>query len=542
MFFGEAQMKIHTFDTTLRDGAQGEAVSFSVEDKLAIAKRLDELGIEYIEGGWPMSNPKDEEFFLRAKDLQLDHAKLTAFGSTRLARNAIHQDANVQALLEAETPAVAIFGKSWDLHVHRALGVTEEENHAMISDTVRHLKEHGREVVYDAEHFFDGYLADASFALRTLEAARNAGADVLCLCDTRGGILTDQIAEIVVEVRKRFDGVLGIHPHNDSEVAVANALAAVREGCTHVQGCLNGYGERCGNANLASVIVNLELKRGYETIGPENMARLSSVSRFIAERANLPVPHGQPYVGSGAFAHKGGIHVSAVRKEATTYEHIQPELVGNRQRVLLSDLSGKGNLLHRLEELGLAARLDEASRKRLLADVKRLEHEGYDLESADGTFELLARQAIEPERALFDVGGFSVTTQMMGPECSATVATVSLRVGEQVRSASSSGNGPVHALDVALRNCLAPAYPAVSKVKLVDYKVRVIESRRGTSSRVRVLVEWTDQRTSWITMGISGNIVDASWHALVDALRLELMRLDEAEGASTLSEEGEAVA
>lgn len=525
--FGRLDLKIHTFDTTLRDGTQGEAVSFSVDDKLAIAKRLDELGIDYIEGGWPMSNPKDEEFFARAKDLHLAHAKLTAFGSTRLSRNAVHQDSNVRALLEAQTPVVSIFGKSWDLHVYRALGATEAENLAMISDTVRHLKEHGREVVYDAEHFFDGYLAGAAFALRTLEAAKNAGADVLCLCDTRGGILTDQIAEIVAEVRKRFDGVLGIHPHNDSEVAVANALAAVREGCTHVQGCLNGYGERCGNANLASVIANLELKRGYETIGPENLAKLTSVSRFIAERANLPLPHGQPYVGSGAFAHKGGIHVSAVRKDSATYEHTQPEAVGNRQRVLLSDLSGKGNLLHRLEELGLAARLDDPSRKRLLEEVKRLEHGGYDLESADGTFELLARQSIEPGRSLFDLGGFTVTTQMNGPESSATIATVSLNTTGGFHSATVSGNGPVHALDLALRRCLAPEYPSVSEVQLVDYKVRVMESRNGTGSRVRVLVEWHDRGSSWTTMGISGNIIEASWHALVDALRLELMRLAE---------------
>ncbi|MBI4906250.1 MAG: citramalate synthase [Acidobacteria bacterium] len=533
-------MKIQTFDTTLRDGTQGEAVSFSVEDKLAIAKRLDDLGIDYIEGGWPMSNPKDTEFFARARGLHFEHAKLTAFGSTRLARNAVDRDANVRALVEAQTPVVSIFGKSWDLHVRRALGISEEENLAIIADTVRHLKGHGREVVYDAEHFFDGYLADASFALRTLEAAKNAGADVLCLCDTRGGVLTDKLAEIVAVVRKRFDGVLGIHPHNDSEVAVANALAAVREGCSHVQGCLNGYGERCGNANLASVIVNLELKRGDETIGPENLAKLTAVSRFIAEKANLPLPHGQPYVGSGAFAHKGGIHVSAVRKDAATYEHVSPEIVGNRQRVLLSDLSGKGNLLHRLEELGLAARLDDTARKRLLDEVKRLEHEGYDLESADGTFELLARQSIEPDRSLFDLGGFTVTTQMMGAESSATVATVSLKADGRTRSTTASGNGPVHALDLALRKCLAPSYPPVSDVQLIDYKVRVMESRNGTGSRVRVLVEWHDRGSSWTTMGISGNIIEASWHALVDALRLELMRLPEI--VSDLVEESESVA
>jgi 2-isopropylmalate synthase len=520
-------VKIYTFDTSLRDGTQGEAVSFSVEDKLAIAQKLDDLGIDYIEGGWPGSNPKDEEFFARAKSLRLSHAKLTAFGSTRLKRNTVLTDVSVQALVNAETPVVAIFGKSWDLHVYRALGATEDENLDMIGDTVRYLKENGREVVYDAEHFFDGYLASPDFALRTLEAAKKAGADVLCLCDTRGGVLTDQVAEIVAHVRSRFDGVLGIHPHNDSEVAVANALVAVREGVTHVQGCLNGYGERCGNANLASVIVNLEVKRGHETIGPDNLTKLTPTCRFIADRANLPIPHGQPYVGSGAFAHKGGIHVSAVLKESSTYEHMQPGVVGNRQRVLLSDLSGKGNLIHRLEELGIAQRLDESSRKRLLSEVKRLEHEGYDLESADGTFELLALQAIEPDRRPFEVGGFTVTTQMMGPDTSATVATVSLHAAGNTHTATASGNGPVHALDLALRKGLASSYPSVSDVQLVDYKVRVMESRKGTGSKVRVLVEWHDSGSTWTTMGISGNIIEASWHALVDALRLELMRLPE---------------
>src|SRR5258708_21379961 len=315
-------MRIFTFDTTLRDGTQGEAVSFSVDDKLIITQKLDELGIDYIEGGWPGSNPKDKEFFLRARDLKLKDARPTAFGSTRFARNTIDQDPNVHSLIDARTPVVSIFGKSWDLHTKRALGITEDENLALISETVRFLKEHGREVVYDAEHFFDGYNSNPDFALRTLEAAKLAGADVLVLCDTNGGTLTGRLVEIVADVRGRFDGTLGIHTHNDSDVAVANAIAAVEQGVTHVQGCMNGYGERCGNANLCSILANLELKLGHTTIGRDNVANLTAVARFIAELANLPLRNDQPYVGRSAFAHKGGIHISAVLKDAATYEHV----------------------------------------------------------------------------------------------------------------------------------------------------------------------------------------------------------------------------
>src|SRR2546425_5789976 len=382
-------MKIFTFDTTLRDGTQGEAVSFSVDDKLVIAQKLDDLGIDYIEGGWPGSNPKDEDFFQRAKELKLKHAKLTAFGSTRFAKNPVEEDRNVRKLLDADTPVVSIFGKSWELHTRRALGVTEEQNLILISDTVRYLKDHGKEVVYDAEHFFDGYTDKPDFALRTLEAAQKAGADVLCLCDTNGGTITGRLEEIASEVRKRFDGVLGIHTHNDSDVAVANALAAVETGFTHVQGTMNGYGERCGNANLASIIANLELKLGHTTVGRDNLVHLSAVARFIAELANLPMRNDQPYVGRSAFAHKGGVHVSAVLKDASTYEHVAPETVGNRQRVLLSDLSGRGNVLYKLKQHGLAERLDSEARRQLLERIKQMEHQGYELEAAEGTFELL---------------------------------------------------------------------------------------------------------------------------------------------------------
>src|ERR1017187_3096258 len=341
-------MKIYTFDTTLRDGTQGESVSFTVDDKLSIAQRLDEAGIDYIEGGWPGSNPKDKEFFSRAVvELKLRHARLTAFGSTRFAKNPVEEDRNVRALVEAGTPVVSIFGKSWDLHVKRALDITEEENLQLISETVRYLKDHGKEVVYDAEHFFDGYAANPVYAMQTLEAAHRSGADVLVLCDTNGGTVTGRLVEIVGEVRRRFDGVIGIHTHNDSDVAVANTVAAVEAGATHVQGCMNGYGERCGNANLASAIANLELKLETTTIGPEKLAGLASACRFIAELANLPLRNDQPFVGKSAFAHKGGVHVSAVLKDASTYEHIRPEAVGNRQRVLVSDQSGRGNILYK---------------------------------------------------------------------------------------------------------------------------------------------------------------------------------------------------
>jgi len=514
-------MRTHTFDTTLRDGTQGEAVSFSVDDKLVIAQKLDELGIDYIEGGWPNSNPKDKEFFRRAQELKFKHARLSAFGSTRFAKNKVDQDPNVRALLEAETPTISIFGKSWDLHVKRALGISEKENLALISETLKFLKDNGREVVYDAEHFFDGYNANPDFALRTLDAAKNAGADVLCLCDTNGGNLTHRIEEIVSEVRKRFDGVLGIHTHNDADVAVANAIAAVEAGCTHVQGCINGYGERCGNANLVSIIANLELKLGHTTIGRENLQNLNTVARYIAELANLPMRNDQPYVGHSAFAHKGGVHVSAVLKDSSTYEHVQPELVGNRQRVLLSDLSGRGNVLYKLKQHGLEERLDAEARRQLLERIKDMEYQGYELEAAEGTFELLVREALLPGWNPFEVVSYDVTTRMIG----GTSATVTLRIQDSVHTATATGHGPMNALDVCLRQCLSAVYPNIKNVRLTDYKVRVLDSKKGTAAKVRVLVEWSDHKRSWSTVGVSDNVIQASWEALLDAIRLDLMRL-----------------
>jgi 2-isopropylmalate synthase len=411
--------------------------------------------------------------------------------------------------------------------VTEALRVSLDEGVAMVRDSVEFLHNAGLRVFYDAEHFFDGYQASAPFALRTLEAAQKAGADVLVLCDTNGGTLTGRLAEIVADVRKRFDGVLGIHTHNDSDVAVANSIAAVEQGCTHVQGCMNGYGERCGNANLASIIANLELKLGHTTIGLEKLTGLTAVARFIAELANLSLRGDQPFVGHSAFAHKGGVHVSAVLKDSATYEHVAPEAVGNRQRVLVSDLSGRGNVLYKLKQHGLADRLNEDARRELLERIKDMEYQGYELEAAEGTFELLVREALHPGLHFFDVEGYEVTTKSTGAVGSRSTATVNLRAQDGVHSATASGQGPVHALDLCLRKCLSSLYPRISDVRLTDYKVRVLDSRKGTAARVRVLVEWSDHRKSWSTVGVSDNVIEASWSALVDAIRLELMRLTE---------------
>jgi 2-isopropylmalate synthase len=406
--------------------------------------------------------------------------------------------------------------------VERALSITEEENLALIADTVRYLKANGKEVVYDAEHFFDGYKASRDFALRTLEAAKSAGADVLVLCDTNGGTMTSRLAEICADVRKNFDGVLGIHTHNDAELAVANTLAAVEQGFAHVQGCMNGYGERCGNANLTSIIANLELKLDHTTIGKERLGQLTTVARFVAELANLSLRGDQAYVGHSAFAHKGGVHVAAVLKDAATYEHINPKQVGNRQRVLLSDLSGRGSILYKLKQHGLEDRLDDTARRELLDRIKQMEYQGYELEAAEGTFELLVREALHPGVQLFDVVSYEVTTRNTG-----STATVTLKAQDGVHSATASGNGPVNALDLCLRQCLSPLYPAIAQVRLTDYKVRVLDYKKGTAARVRVLVEWSDHKRAWATVGVSENVIEASWFALVDAIRLELMRLTE---------------
>jgi 2-isopropylmalate synthase len=521
-------MRIQTFDTTLRDGTQGEAISFSVDDKILITRKLDELGIDYIEGGWPGSNPKDREFFEQARGLKLQHAKLTAFGSTRYAKSPVNEDRNVRELIDAGTPCVTIFGKTWDFHVYRALGISEEENLTIIGETVRYLKDHGKEVVYDAEHFFDGYINNRDFALRTLEAAKNAGADVLCLCDTNGGTLPGFLAQIVADIRSKFDGIIGIHTHNDSDVAVANALAAIEKGATHVQGCLNAYGERCGNSNLASIIANLELKMGHTTIGPAKLQELTSVCRFIAELANLPLRKDQPYVGQSAFAHKGGIHVSAVLKDSATYEHVSPATVGNIQRVLVSELSGRSNVDYQLRQFGaLADRLNPEARRALVDRIKQAEFEGYDLEAADGTFELFVRQALQPDTDFFQVKDYEVQARS-----GRATAAVTLGLPEGVHTATATGHGPFNALDVCLRKCLEK-FPGIRDVKLIDYKVRVLDSKEGTAAKVRVLIEWSDGEKSWSTVGVSDDVIEASWAAMLDAVRLELMRVSDTNAGSS---------
>lgn len=524
-------MRVAIYDTTLRDGTQGENVNFSVEDKLRIARKLDELGIDYIEGGWPGSNPRDRDFFEAAKSLNLKHAKLAAFGSTRHAKNPVEKDDNVRLLLESATPVVTIFGKSWDLHTERALRVTEEQNLAMIADTVRYLKENGRETIYDAEHFFDGYKGNRDFALRTLEAAQQAGADVLVLCDTNGGTLPGELAEIVAEVRRRFDGPLGIHTHNDSEVAVANAIAAVELGCSHVQGTVNGYGERCGNSNLIPVIAGLELKLGHECIGRDKLAQLAKLANFVADTANLEIPNGQAYVGRSAFAHKGGIHVSAVLRDATTYEHIEPEAVGNQRRVLVSDLSGRSNIFYKLEEKGLSEKLDDAARKDLLERIKELENSGYELESAEGSFELLVRQTLKPDHFLFELEKMTIITEKRGKHRTEHRVELVVRAADGLQhwAEVSSEGGPFDALAKCLRICLTDVYPQVQDVKLTDYKVRVLDAHKGTAAKVRVLVTWRDHKETWTTVGVSDDVLEASWNALCDSLRLELLRIQEAE-------------
>jgi 2-isopropylmalate synthase len=520
-------MDVYLFDTTLRDGTQSEGLSLSVEDKLRIAALLDGFGIHYIEGGWPASNPKDSEFFRRAQSLKLRQAKLTAFGSTRKALVRPEDDVNLRALLEADTPAVAIFGKSWRLHVEKVLETTAEENLAMVADSVAFLKRNGREVVYDAEHFFDGYRADPEYALATVEAAARAGADWIVLCDTNGGSLPAGVGRAVAAVRARVGTPLGAHTHNDGELAVANALAAVEAGCTQVQGTINGYGERCGNANLVSIIPALQLKMGRRCVPPENLARLTELSRTVSEIANLnPDPHA-PYVGASAFAHKGGVHVAAVEKVAESYEHVPPEQVGNRRHAVVSELSGRGNVRVRADALGLDARGQE---KEVVAAVKELENQGYQFEAAEGSFELLVRRSRPGYRAPFEVLAVVVTSARRDGKPMHAEATVKLRVGGETVHTAAEGTGPVHALDRALRKALVPHYPSLADVRLADYKVRILDPEAATGARTRVLIEAAQGEERWSTIGVSENIIEASGQALADSLELKLLR--EAKGTA----------
>ncbi len=514
---------VSIFDTTLRDGTQGEGISLSVEDKLKIAQRLDELGVQYIEGGWPGSNNKDIEFFIRAKQLVLKNAKITAFGSTRRKDTRAEDDPNLAKIIESGVSVATIFGKSWDFHVHTALQTSLEENLAMIYDSIQFLKSKGLEVIYDGEHFFDGYKNNEEYALKTIEQAVNAGADWIVLCDTNGGSMPGEISSIVNRVCTLFSTPVGIHAHNDCELGVANSLAAVQAGARQVQGTINGFGERCGNANLVSIIPNLQLKLGYSVISDEQLASLYSTSRYVNEVANVNMPSNQPFVGSSAFAHKGGIHVSAILKHASTYEHIVPELVGNKQRVLVSELAGQSNLVFKAQELGMNINLENAESRKIIEKIKGLEHQGYSFEGADGSLELLLREAAGQLVEIFSVESFKILVEkpVDRPVCSEAI--VKLKVNGEVVYTAAEGNGPVNALDCALRKALSQYYPELKQMHLSDYKVRVIDEKDATAAKVRVLVESTDFQHTWNTIGVSENIIEASWNALVDSMRYALI-------------------
>lgn len=509
---------ISYFDTTLRDGTQGEGLSLSAEDKVRIAQRLDALGIHYIEGGWPGSNPKDMAFFERAKDLAFTRSRIVAFGST--ARWGTHpdEDPNLQALIAAGTPAVSIFGKSWRLHVDRALGITADQNIELIRTSVAFLKRHGKEVIYDAEHFFDGYKDDPGYALTTLTAARDAGADWLVLCDTNGGTLPHEVSSIVGKVVPFVRHPLGIHAHNDSETAVANSIAAVLAGCTQVQGTVNGYGERCGNANLCSVIPNLQLKLGYEGIPTNAVAELTSVSHFVSEVGNLSPQANLPYVGRSAFAHKGGVHVSAVMRDPVTYEHVRPEQIGNSRRVLVSDLSGRSNIRYKAEQLNLDASHPERHIPEIVESLKRREHEGFSYEAAEASFELLVRDITGQGGRGFALKGFRLIIEKSEERPIRTEATIRLDVDGVVEHTAAEATGPVHALDLAMRKALIRFYPEIADMHLSDYKVRVLNEKDGTRASVRVLIDSTDGEQHWGTVGVSDNIIEASWQALMDSV------------------------
>ncbi len=520
---------IKVYDTTLRDGTQGEGVAFSMEDKVRIAQRLDALGIHYIEGGWPGSNPKDMRFFRRIQDVPLKQAKIAAFGATRRAGVTAQQDANLQALVDSRASVATIFGKSWDFHVTHALQTTLPENLAMISDSVAFLRRHFEEVIYDAEHFFDGFKANREYALETLRAAQTAGAHCLVLCDTNGGTLPHELTEIIREVKKHMTAPLGIHVHNDGECAVANSLAALSEGANHVQGTINGYGERCGNANLISIIPNLMLKMNLACLPEGNLRDLRDVSRFVSELANRQPWQHQPYIGDSAFAHKGGVHVAAVLKHPETYEHINPELVGNRRRVLVSELAGRANILWKAQEYGIDIDKDTPETRRILDILKRLEDEGYLFEAAEGSFELLMERALGRYRPYFDLEGFRVVVEKQGEGAPLAEATVKLKVKGIAEHTAAEGNGPVNALDHAVRKALEEFYPNLRDMRLLDYKVRIIDESLGTGAKTRVLITSGDDEETWGTVGVSHNIIEASWQALVDSIEFKLRR-DERQG------------
>jgi 2-isopropylmalate synthase len=524
---------IQVYDTTLRDGTQGEGIAFSVEDKIKIARRLDRMGFHYVEGGWPGSNPKDAEFFRLIREERFQNAKISAFGSTRRAGREADADPNLLAIVESGVRVATIFGKSWDFHVFRALGTTLEENLNMVRDSVAFLKSRGLEVIFDAEHFFDGYRANPQYAMAVVRAAQEAGADTVVLCDTNGGSLPTELKEIVAYVRQLLDVPLGIHAHNDGGLAVANTLLAVEAGCTQVQGTINGYGERCGNADLCAVIPNLVFKKRLPCVPEENLVYLTDLSRYVNELANMNPEARQPFVGTSAFAHKGGVHVHALLKDSHTYEHVPPESVGNKRRVLVSELSGLSNLVYKYRELNLGLEQDSAEYRRILNDLKELEHQGFQFEGAEGSFELLLRKAYNGYQKPFVLETMRILTELREEGHVYSEAIIKLRVHDQVVHTAAEGNGPVNALDAALRKALEEFYPAIRKMQLHDYKVRVLNEKGGTAAVVRVLIETGDGRKSWGTVGVSSNIIEASWQALADSFAYGILKLGENSGSES---------
>ncbi len=516
---------VEIYDTTLRDGTQGEGVSYSKLDKLRIAACLDSFGVSYIEGGWPGSNPKDMGFFLDVRKKKFKHAKIAAFGSTRRAGITPAEDQNLQALIEADTPVTTIFGKTWLLHVRDVLRVSDKENLLMIEDSCAFLKENGREVIYDAEHFFDGYKDNPDYALSTLKGAIAGGATTVTLCDTNGGTMPDEIFDITKTIRQALPKKIkiGIHTHDDGGMGAANSIFAVDAGARHVQGTMNGLGERCGNANLCTVIPVLELKRGYLALPKGNLKLLSEISQFVYDLANLAPNTRLPFVGKSAFAHKGGIHVNAMQKNNTTYEHISPEAVGNKTRVLISDLSGGSNILMKAAEhnIDMAGKGPEV--KKILAELKKLESEGYEFEAAGASFELLMQKILEKHRPKFQLEGFRVMVEKRSHDQPCTSeATIKVKVNDETELTAAEGDGPVHALDQALRKALTRFYPQIATVNLRDYKVRIVDGEQGTAAKTRVLIESTDGKKIWGTVGVSENIIEASWQALVDSVEYKL--------------------
>ena len=511
------------YDTTLRDGTQGTGISFSVVDKIRVAEKLDAFGVHYIEGGWPGSNPKDAAFFEEAAKRSWKHAKITAFGMTRRGKIKVEDDPQVQMLLDARTPAVTIVGKTWPLHVTEVFNVSLEENLAMIADTVAHLKKHGREVLYDAEHFFDSYKEDRDYSLRTVKAARDAGADLIVLCETNGGNLPDFVEQVTREVIAELGQPVGIHTHNDGGVGVANALAAVRAGAVQVQGTINGYGERVGNCNLVTVLPNLQLKMGIPVV--PDLTKLRELSLFVAELANVAPELRAPFVGEAAFTHKGGLHVHAVQKLARTYEHIDPALVGNSRVITISDMSGQSNVLMKAEAMGFKFAKGAPEVQTVLSRVKQLESEGYEFEAAEASFELLVRKAIGKHVPLFDLLEYHCSFRHAGDgrwdKCE---ATVKLKIDGKESYQVAEGDGPVNALDAALRKALRPFHPAIDGIHLEDYKVRIINGQEGTAAGTRVHITSSDGVESWGTVGASDNIIQASWLALVDSFEYKLGR------------------